>query len=104
MEHGVFMEKRNIHQMGQRIHDYLDNRTCGEPSCPFIVGGTIIRDLDLTKAEFFMGIAYLIDYNRVGTVIEGRKKYYYLLGMVERYRDWRNGTGTGGTGIRAVHE
>lgn len=91
MEQWVFMEKRNIQQTGQRILDYLDNRTCGEPSCPFIVGGTIRTDLGLTKAEFYMGIVQLIDYNRVGTVIEGRKKYYYLQGMVERYRDGRNG-------------
>ena len=85
------MEKRNIHQMGQRILDYLDTRTCDEPSCPFVVGGTIRTDLGLSKAEFFMGIAHLIDYNRVGTVTEGRKRCYYLQGMAERYRDWRNG-------------
>ena len=95
------MEKRNIHLIGQRILEYLDDSTCGEPPFPFVVGGTIIRDLGLTKAEFFMGIAYLIDYNRIGIVIEGRKKYYYVKGMVERYRDWRNGIGTGGTGIQS---
>ena len=91
------MDKRNIQLIGQRIHDYLDKRMCDEPACPFVVGGTIIRDLSLTKAEFYMGIAYLIDYNRGYC---HRRKEEVLLpprdggkvsGLAEWYRDWRNG-------------
>ena len=95
------MEKRNIQNTGNKILDYLDDSTCSEPPRPFVVGGTIIRELGLTKAEFFMGIAYLIDYNRIGIIIEGRKKYYCVKGMVERYREWRNGKGTGGPGTQS---
>jgi hypothetical protein len=80
------MVDRKAQEISKSISDYLEGRLYDEPPQPFVLAGTIMRDLELKKSEFYMGIGRLIGF-KVGEYVEGKKRYYYLLELVQLYRD-----------------
>jgi hypothetical protein len=80
----------NRHQrkrdVSTQIVDYLESRVCSEPSKPFILAGEMIKDLNLSKSEFYIGIGLVLGY-RIEEHIEGKKRYYYLSEMVKDFRE-----------------
>lgn len=45
-----------------------------------------MRDLNLNKSDFFIGVGSSIGI-KIGEHNEGKKRYYYLLEMVNDYRE-----------------
>jgi hypothetical protein len=72
------------------ISEYLESRLYVDPPEPFILAGKIMKDLELKKSEFYIGIGRLIGF-KVGEYAEGKKRYYYLLELVQDYRDRHKG-------------
>lgn len=66
---------------------YLIERHCGEKPGPMVLGGTIMRDLELPRDDFFLVVGHLMEYNRIGVVVQGARRYYYHMGMVDAFRE-----------------
>ena len=84
------MVDKKAQEISKSISDYLEGKLYEEPPKPFVLAGTIMRDLELKKSEFYMGIGRLIGF-RVGEYVEGKKRYYFLLELVQLYRDKHKG-------------
>ena len=84
------MPDKHAQDISKRISQYLEAKLFEEPPKPFILAGTIMRDLELKKSEFYMGIGRLIGF-KVGEHVEGKKRYYFLLEPVQLYRDRHKG-------------
>jgi hypothetical protein len=81
---------KNAQELSKQISEYLESKIFQEPPEPFVLAGTIMRDLELKKSEFYIGIGRLIGF-KVGEHVEGKKRYYYLLELVQNYRDSHRG-------------
>ena len=85
------LEAPTRHPLDWQSDDFYDEaKLFEEPPKPFILAGTIMRDLELKKSEFYMGIGRLIGF-KVGEHVEGKKRYYFLLEPVQLYRDRHKG-------------
>lgn len=84
------MVEKNAQEISKKISEYLEAKLYEEPPQPFVLAGTIMRDLELKKSEFYMGIGRLIGF-KVGEYSEGKKRYYYLLELVQSYRERHRG-------------
>ncbi len=82
------MNTQLLRSDGQLILSYLDKNTRREVPRPFINAGTIMHDLGMPKSRFYMAITPMLGY-KIGSVVDGRRRYYYLMEMVEFYRENR---------------
>ena len=64
----------------------METKLCCEPPEPFLLAGSIIKEMNINKSSFYIGIGQIIGY-RIGEYREGKRRYYYLLDMVQRYRE-----------------
>ena len=78
---------KNSHErlVSEKIIQYLESRICADPPKPFILAGEIIKDLEITKSEFYLGAGLILGY-RIDEHIEGNKRYFYLTDIVGDYR------------------
>ena len=81
------LSKVEVKEVGRQVLDLLERKVCCDSPEPVVAGGTIQRELAIGKQEFYMAIGQLMDYNRVGVVVEGKKRYYFLMEMVEAVRE-----------------
>ena len=82
------MVKKDAQDISRQIVEYLEGKVLSDPPEPFILAGKIMRDLSLNKSEFYIGVGRLIGF-KVGEYAEGKKRYYYLLEMVQQYRNYK---------------
>ena len=87
---GLTLVNKTAQEISKEISEYLEAKVFKDPPEPFILSGTIMKDLSLTKSQFYTGIGRLIGF-KVGEYAEGKKRYYYLLELVQSYRDQHKG-------------
>jgi hypothetical protein len=81
------LSKGEVKRVGRQVLDLLERKVCCDPPEPVVTGGAIQRELAIGKQELYMAIGQLMDYNRVGVIVEGKKRYYFLMEMVEAVRE-----------------
>jgi hypothetical protein len=67
-----------------RVIDYMESKVCCNPPEPFLLGGRIIGELGITRSDFYIAVGQMLGY-RIGEYREGRRRYYFLLDMVNDY-------------------
>jgi len=82
--------ERRSQEVAKDILEHLESLMFREPPVPFALAGAIMRDLQLSKSDFFLGMGRLSD-KKVGEYIEGKRRYYFLLEPIQTFRERHRG-------------
>jgi hypothetical protein len=81
--------RSSTNEVSCRVLECIESFLFREPPRPMVLAGTIIKELELRPSAFYLAVGKLIESERVGEVVEGRKRYYYSREMVEAFRRTR---------------
>jgi len=73
--------------VAEAIIEYMEGMLFHSPPEPFILAGTLVKELPFRKSDIYLALGQLMGV-RIGEYREGKKKYYYILDMVIAHRDY----------------